>query len=446
MPAYGISPAGFAIPNLAQILANYQAAVLANIDAALDLSDDQPQGQLISIMANFDTALWELAQAVYDAYDPNNAEGAGLDNIGAIRGIPREGPTYTQVTIPVGDLVISAADAPYAAGTLVANVAGYPSQQFSNLIEITGSMIGGFGVNNVALVWQSTTIGPTPTVNPNTLTQITTPVLGWTSITNGPNASDPNGVAEEPDDAYLIRQNEEIGVQGSCTPPAIVAQMYELLAEEYGTAGVSGPYSVSFYDNTSLVPITYGGTLTLPGKSFSIVVYDPSAELTSAEIAGVVWANKPAGITSVGSASGVVDDPYLGLQTVYWSEPTGKPLFLIATVAIYPGQVWTTVQAAIMLALTNAAVAPTPANNSPPVGQLKPGTPVIGAQLEAVIQNVAGVADARAPTVAGGAATPLKFGFAASPTNTAALLVDPLSVATISNDGTHLVIQQGLYP
>jgi uncharacterized phage protein gp47/JayE len=462
MPALGISPAGFSIPNLAQILLNYQTAVLANINAALDLSDDQPQGQLIGIMANFDTALWELAQAVYDAYDPNNAEGAALDNIGAIRGIPREGPTYTQVTIPAGSLVISASDAPYASGSLVANVAGQPSQQFSNLNQITGAMITG-GLNNLALVWQSTTIGPTPTVNPNTLTQITEPVTGWTSITNGSNSSNPNGVPEEPDDEYLIRQNEEIGVQGSCTPPAIVAQLYELLAYWYGQSGTTGNYSVSFYENTSLTTLVVGGTLTLPGKTFAVVIYDPGGKLPASQPVGgwsalagpetqegstaaTVWQNKPAGIASVGAISGLVSDPYLGLQTVFWSTPTPKPVFIIATVAIYPGQVWSSVVQSIMLALAAAAVAPTPANNAPPVGQLKPGTPVIGSQLEAVIQGVSGVADARAPTVAGGAPTPLRFDFVASPVNVAPLLVDPLSVATISNDSTHIVLLPGVYP
>ena len=144
--------------------------------------------------------------------------------------------------------------------------------------------------------------------------------------------------------------------------------------------------------------------------------------------------------------TGAVSDPYLGLQTVAWNEPAPEPLFIVATVALYPGQVWANVAPTIMAALAAAAIAPTPASGLPPVGQLKPGTPVIGSQLKAVISNVAGVADAEAPSVAGGPATPITFDFHATPTNTAPLPVDPLSVAQVINDNTHILLTQGVYP
>ena len=458
MPAIGVSAAGFSIPAFQQVLVNYQTAVLANVNAALDLSDTAPEGQILTILANFDSATYELMEAVYDQYDPDAAEGVGLDNIGAIRGIPRLGATFTQVTIPIGSLALDVAHAPYTGttvvngvvtvqGQLLANVVGFPSQTFCNLPTITSGMITG-GTNNVAIIFQALVAGPTPTVNPGTLTQITTPVTGWTSITN-PLAQSQLGEPEEPDDAYLIRQDEEIGIQGSCNPPAIVAALYQLLATVYGDAGQTGAYSVSFYENTSLQTATVGGTLVLPGKSFSVVIYDPATLLTATEIATVVWNDKPAGIVPVGAQTGLVSDPYLGQQTVAWNVPTGEPLYVSATVAIYPGQVWANVSAAILAALAAAAIAPTPSSGLPPVGQLKPGAPVIGSQLKAVISNVAGVADAEAPTIAGGAATPITFGFGAAPVNTAPLAVDPLSVATVSASQTptqYIVLTQGIYP
>ena len=282
MPELGVGPAGFAIPTLQAILTNYQDAVLANVNAALDLSDTSPEGQILTILSNFDASLWELMQAVYNAFNPEDAEGAALDNIGDLRGVPRNGPTFTQVVIQPGDLVLDVAHATYPAGQLVANVAGFPSQSFSNLSDVTAAMIT-TGVNNVAVIFEALVVGPTPTVNPGTLTAITTPVPGWTSITNALPQSE-LGQAEESDQAYLVRQNEEIGITGSCTPPSIVAAMYAALAAAYGAASVTGAYSVAFYENTSLTTLTIG-TLVLPGKSFSIVVFDPADELPDATIA-----------------------------------------------------------------------------------------------------------------------------------------------------------------
>lgn len=438
MSAIGITPAGFSVPTLQAILAAYQAAVLSNVSPTLDLSETSPEGQWLGILADADASLYELCQAVVDAFDPLNAEGAMLDNIGDIRGIPREGPSFTQVP---ATLTIDAAHAPYAAGTLVANVQGFPSQTFSNLGAVTAAMISG-GVAN-AITFQATSAGPTPTVNPGTLTAITTAVTGWTAITN-PTAQTINGTAEESDDAYLVRQEQEIGIQGNSNPPAIVAQLYQLLAQVYGAAGQSGPYSVSYYENTSLQTITVGGTLVLPGKTFSVVIYDPNGLLTSAQIATVVWQNKPAGITPVGATTATVNDKYLGLQTVAWNTPTPKPLWISATVGLYPGQSWSNVEPAILSAIAAAAVAPTPASGLPPNGQLRPGVAVIGSQLTSVISSVAGVADAQAPSVAGGPITALTFGFSGTPTNTAPLAVDPLSVATI--DTTKIVMTQGVFP
>lgn len=147
MPAWGITPAGFSVKPLANIISDMQAEIWATIDPTLDLSAQSPDGQMLAIFANAAAANWELLQVCYNQYNREDAEGASLDNVGDLTGTPREGASYTQVTCT---LTLDPAHAPYAGwnsttlanGALVANVAGLPAQTFTNPNTITAAQIG----------------------------------------------------------------------------------------------------------------------------------------------------------------------------------------------------------------------------------------------------------------------------------------------------------------
>lgn len=443
MPSWGITPAGFSSKPLTQILADLQAAWLANVDPTADLSPTTPEGQILGIISNAYAELWEIAQAAWNAYNREDVEGAGLDNLGDISGTPRDGPTFTQV---VCNATLAAGT--YAAGSLVANVQGNTALTFSNLNSVTST--GGVNV----VLFQSTTIGPTGTIAPGTLNAITTPVTGWTAITN-PAFQSQLGQDDETDTAYAVRQQQDIAGDGGATPPATVAALNILLQTTYANEGETGPFSASLFENTGDSPLTID-TLTIPPKSFAAIIYDPSGIVPATgpataapgsgqgSIASTIWQNKPVGISSFGSISGVVADPFLGNQTVSWSEPTQEPLFITATVAIYPGQVWDNgsgagIKFAIQAALVAAAIATTPSSGIPPTGQLTPGASVIGSQLEAVILSVPGAY----------AVQVLEFDFVSSPTNTADITdVSPLEVATIAQVtvATNVLLTQGVFP
>lgn len=447
---WGPTPAGFVAKPLAQCLADLQAQWLANVDPTADLSPTTPEGQILGIIAQNEADLWELGQAAWNAYNREDVEGAGLDNLGDLAGVPREGPSFTQVFCTLG---ISAADAPYLPGTLVASVQGNGSLTFSNYVTVTAAMISGSVATSV--LFQAQVAGPTGSINPGTLVNITTPVTGWTSITN-PKSQSQLGQNTELDDPYAIRQQQEIAADGAATPPATVAALYALLATTYGNAGETGPYSAKYFQNTGPVPLTIG-TLVLPPHTFTVVVYDPNALVpvtgpataspTSGigSIAATVWQNKPAGIQSTGNTFAVVVDPTLGSQTIYFTTPAGVALSMNATIAIYPGQTWDDgagggVKGAIITALVAAAIQPTPSTGLPPVGQFVPGTPVASSQLEGVIMGVPGVFEVQALTFGGP-------GFAGSPsstTNTALIPVSPTQVATLVAGG--ITLTQGVYP
>jgi hypothetical protein len=435
VPTYGASPAGYTAKPVQAILGDIENAQLATMDAAIDLSPTGPQGQSNGILANALGDLWQLLGVAFNSNSRQAAEGSQLDNIGNEVGpCPRAGSTFTQVFVDLTFSSSSPPGSPYAPGTLVANVAGNAGLTFSNFATVT---VTATAVNGV--LFQAQTIGSTPTINPGALSVITSPVSGWTGV-NNPLSQSQLGAAVEPDAIYAARQQVQIAAQGTCNPPATVAAVYALAAAQ------SPPITafVNLVENDTSFPDVVSSSLTLPPHSFALIVYDVTGFFGSnahpqALMAPLIWGNKPVGIQSFAnlSAGGVVvsfTDPVLGAQTVYYTVPGVAPLFVSAMIAIRPGFTWASVSAAIPLALLAASVAPTPPGGIPPNGQLLPGTPVIGSQLEAVIMSVPGVADVQA----------LSFGFSAAPVNTAPLPVSPTSIATIVP--ANVVLTQGTFP
>ena len=150
MPATGITAAGYVTVPLATRIANMGAAVLSTIDPTYDLSPATPDGQFIGIVCATAAAIDELGQAIYNAYNRDDAEGAALDNLGDITGTPREGPTYSQVYAVLGLAPGTYAASTWDAGTgalttgiLIANVTGATAQQFANYAAVTPTSLSG---------------------------------------------------------------------------------------------------------------------------------------------------------------------------------------------------------------------------------------------------------------------------------------------------------------
>lgn len=438
MPAYGVTPAGFVVPPTAVILQQMQQQIWDEIDPQLDLSPQTADGQILGIIANGYASLWEIAQIAYNQFNREDAEGASLDNIGDITGSPRETESFTQV---ICTLTIDAAHAPYAAGSLTANVENEPSQTYTNLYPVTAAQISGGIATGV--LFQSTIGGQVPFVNDNTLNTITSSVTGWTAINNpgsGTQTQTQTGTNEETDAKYMLRQVEELAAEGTCNPAACAAAIQKLGAAQAPPIALT----VSVLTNTSAFQQTIQGVV-LPPHSFQVVIYEADglgwiAGAGGPLIGQVIWENTPSGISSYGPNPQQITDPTLGVQTVYYNTPQAEPIFISATIVPAPTYKGTFAQltAAVQSALVAAAVAATPANGNPPVGQLAPGTPVVQAQLKAVMMSVPGVFDV--PT--------LTFDFVSSPTNTAPLLLSANQVATIlaSTVATNVVLTQGAYP
>lgn len=90
MTDYGVVPEGFSRKPLATALAEIEASLITEFGPNVIQTPQSPLGQINGLMADLITGLWELAEDVYQSYDPDQAEGTRLDTLGSIRLIRRQ--------------------------------------------------------------------------------------------------------------------------------------------------------------------------------------------------------------------------------------------------------------------------------------------------------------------------------------------------------------------
>lgn len=90
MADYGVVPEGFNRKPLATALAEIQASLITEFGPDVIQTSQSPLGQINGLMADLVNSLWELAEDIYQSYDPDQAEGTRLDTLGSIRLIARQ--------------------------------------------------------------------------------------------------------------------------------------------------------------------------------------------------------------------------------------------------------------------------------------------------------------------------------------------------------------------
>lgn len=153
------------------------------------------------------------------------------------------------------------------------------------------------------------------TAEPGEIVEIATPVTGWSYVYNHVPASP--GRYDETDDEYRLRIKGS-GRTGNATEDAIESR---LLNE------VPGIISATVTSNRNGTTNEAG----LPGKSFEAVVQGGLNE----DIGQVIWDAQPAGIQSYGNVDVDVTDSNGYSQTVSFSRPVSKYLYLRVRYYLY---------------------------------------------------------------------------------------------------------------
>jgi uncharacterized phage protein gp47/JayE len=241
----------------------------------------------------------------------DQAIGDQLDQIARINGLVRLGPERA-----TGTITVAATN-----GTVIpiGSRALNPTTQVT--VETTEQVT--VGVSGVATIGVRAAVAGVVVSAVNSITQIVTPVAGWSSITA---SSALTGGRAREDDADL---RTRIAQSSNVTASVDGALRAALLAVE----GVDTALVIS---NRALTADGIG----TPGKSVRIVISPDLSSNTPAEeaIASSLFSTQPAGIQMIGlganSRTATVVDQQGFTQTVSWEYPTVVPVAYDATLLV----------------------------------------------------------------------------------------------------------------
>jgi uncharacterized phage protein gp47/JayE len=293
MTTYGLTSTGFVPKTLEECVAERQASYRGNFGENIDLDERGPYGQQIAIDSEREANLWALAQAIWDAFDPDNAEDDQLDALCKITGTFREGPLYSTMTVrcvgTVGTVLLP--------GRVVSVVGS--GVRFASVAEATIAEEG--ATDYVDVLFQAEETGPLVCLA-GTVT-IETPVSGWDSAAAVEDAD--VGRDNETNADLRIRRIVEMRTGANAALEAIRTAVSQ----------VEGVNSVVVFENTTDVTDGDG----IPPHSVEVLV-DLEGGTDEETVRAAIFASVGAGIEAHGDNSGTVEDSTGIEHTVAFTE------------------------------------------------------------------------------------------------------------------------------
>lgn len=311
----GVSTNGFTTKTVDEVVTSINARVHADVDATLDLTPNEPLGQIIGIFSEQIGELWELGSQLYHMLDRDGAEGVTLDNVGAIVGTDRLPAVKTQVAVAVN--LNAGVTLPLGSR---ASVVGRPDLLFEIVAAVTNPDVS---PANIDAVFDAVDTGPIA-APAGTLTEIVTPVAGWNAITNALDGE--TGLNVETDTAYRTRQDAELFAGGSSSTSSLRAKILK----------VPGVLECSVRENDTDNALDPDGGGVMPAHSIECIIWDgvvPSA--VDSGIAQIILDHKGAGATVIGASTAGAVDKMGVAHTVRFSRATQVPIYLTLTQTVY---------------------------------------------------------------------------------------------------------------
>lgn len=305
-----VTPEGLQIPTVEKLLEDLATEQRATMDPLLDTDPESPIGQLNGIIASHFREAFEVIAIAYGGGDPDKAEGVLLEGLSALTGTKRGEATRSKFVGSRKLKINLDANKTIAAGGATFEVDGDSSVKFVTTESVSSTLAGYYYV-----AAHCTVTGPVH-CNANTLTVITTPVVGLNSVINEYDAQIGNNTDTDPQ--LRERREQELRATGSGTVDSLRADLLSIELED-GTQPVQ---DVTIFENvTESTDLTTG----LPMKSLECMVYDgPTLDCPNDTIAQTIWNGKPGGIKLVGGSSGSALDSLGVTRTIPFTRPTLK--------------------------------------------------------------------------------------------------------------------------
>ena len=299
----GLLVTGFKRKRLDELLSELNADMKGIFGDNLNLDPQSPDGQINGVVAESQANLWEIAEAVHNAFNPSSATGVSLSNLVQLNGITRKEATFSVVDIDVtgnnGTLI--------EAGSLIST--SDTDSQFSIDADIT--IAAGVGSGTATAV----TAGAINALT-GTLTIIDTPVSGWDTVTNAADAD--IGDNEETDAELRIRRRKSITASAGSILDSIVAAVLN----------VTDVSAVNVIENDTNATVG-----SVPAHSFHTVVNGGD----ETEIATTIFNKKPTGILAYGLTTIAVTDSQGFSHDISFSRPVVVDIYIDVAITALSG-------------------------------------------------------------------------------------------------------------
>lgn len=302
-----LTSTGFRRTRLDERLAELRGAVQAIFGNDIDIGSDTMDGQHIALFAERIASLDELAELVWQSFDPDAGTDLSLSRLVKINGIERSEGAYSVVTLSL----TGTPNILIPARSIVSNASG-------SVVVYTSSDVRLDVLGNGSVTASPNQIGAI-TAPANTLNSIRSPVYGWDSVTN--TAPMTIGKLREQDNTLRLRRSKSVSRGNRNVVDALWAAVNDL----------PGVIEARVLENSGN-SIDENG---LPAHSIHVVVLGGSNQ----DIADTIWARKTGGTTLLGQTSVTVQDAQGGQQVVKFSRPT--EVRVKARITVSPRIGWT---------------------------------------------------------------------------------------------------------
>lgn len=218
---------GLQVDSYNTLLENIQTSlngIYAPDGNSINFDSETPDGQLTNIYAQIGTDIRELAQNIYNSFDPNKCSGVVQDSRYALNFLTRKGGTFTIQNIDVTvnqTLELQGLDSSYNDVNAASYTVSDDTGNLWYLIDTTTLQSGThslpFRSQNMGLVQ--------PTIG--TITNQVTKVLGVTSVINSV-APTTLGVNQETDEQFRIRRERSTAKKGQNNLDALTGELLDL--------------------------------------------------------------------------------------------------------------------------------------------------------------------------------------------------------------------------
>lgn len=351
--------------------------LLYGIYGNIDLTDEDPLGQFIGILAERELLIQQQMQVIYNARDVDKNTGASQDSTAAITGSARKkakpstavlsltgsdgtsipalsevsvdgsGARYiTQVDQLLSDVNVWLSSTVHVVGQIASNsgnvyictvagtsaASGGPATEDAAIVD--GTITWRFVGNGTALASdveaKSSDNGPIAGLS-GTITVIETVLSGWESVINLLDVD--LGQDIETDEVFRLRRDREVALAGNSTVPA----MYAALSDIPDVDSVRNFWNNSSVTDSDGVPPHGLEALVIGGVDQDII--------------NALGENLSGGTATYGTVSGTWEDPEGNSHTISFSRTTDTDIYVEVTLTYnsdtYPSDGDTQIQAAI---------------------------------------------------------------------------------------------------